>query len=81
MHYSYEFQQNEWVTSMTTVDLDSRSTRSGRRQFVGVGTTCNRAEDLAARGGVSAHVLSCKDPLISTPADECGWIEMVDLRI
>ncbi|PLW07812.1 hypothetical protein PCANC_21051 [Puccinia coronata f. sp. avenae] len=48
----YEFQQNEWVTSMTTVDLDSRSTRSGRRQFVGVGTTCNRAEDLAARGGI-----------------------------
>jgi len=48
----YEFQQNEWVTSMANVDLDSRSTISGRRQFVGVGTTCNRAEDLAARGGI-----------------------------
>ncbi|OAV95953.1 hypothetical protein PTTG_04786 [Puccinia triticina 1-1 BBBD Race 1] len=48
----YEFQQNEWVTSMTNLELDSRSTISGRRQFVGVGTTCNRAEDLAARGGI-----------------------------
>jgi len=37
---------------MANVDLDSRSTISGRRQFVGVGTTCNRAEDLAARGGI-----------------------------
>lgn len=48
----YEFQQNEWVTSLVNVDLDSRSTISGKRQFIGVGTTCNRAEDLAARGGV-----------------------------
>ncbi|KAI7953963.1 hypothetical protein MJO28_006510 [Puccinia striiformis f. sp. tritici] len=48
----YEFQQNEWVTSMANVELDTRSTVSGRRQFVGVGTTCNRAEDLAARGGI-----------------------------
>ncbi|MBW0461452.1 hypothetical protein O181_001167 [Austropuccinia psidii MF-1] len=48
----YEFQQNEWVTSMASMDLDSRSTIHGRRKFIGVGTTCNRAEDLAARGGV-----------------------------
>ncbi|EGF98089.1 uncharacterized protein MELLADRAFT_96156 [Melampsora larici-populina 98AG31] len=48
----HEFQQNEWVTSMKLVSLDSKSKRSGRRDFIGAGTTCNRAEDLAARGGV-----------------------------
>ncbi|KAH9817923.1 CPSF A subunit region-domain-containing protein [Melampsora americana] len=48
----HEFQQNEWVTSMKLVSLDSKSKRSGRREFIGAGTTCNRAEDLAARGGV-----------------------------
>ncbi|KAG0140711.1 hypothetical protein CROQUDRAFT_664844 [Cronartium quercuum f. sp. fusiforme G11] len=48
----HEFQQNEWVTSMKIVELDSKSRRCARREFVGVGTTCNRAEDLAARGGV-----------------------------
>ncbi|KAI8444634.1 CPSF A subunit region-domain-containing protein [Phakopsora pachyrhizi] len=53
----YEFQQNEWVTSMTSADLDSRSTVHGKRSFIGVGTTCNRAEDLAARGGEEPYKL------------------------
>ncbi|EFP85411.2 uncharacterized protein PGTG_11767 [Puccinia graminis f. sp. tritici CRL 75-36-700-3] len=58
----YEFQQNEWVTSMANVELDSRSTVSGRRQFVGVGTTCNRAEDLAARGGIYVFEIVVVNP-------------------
>ncbi|KAI8451017.1 CPSF A subunit region-domain-containing protein [Phakopsora pachyrhizi] len=63
----YEFQQNEWVTSMTSADLDSRSTVRGKRSFIGVGTTCNRAEDLAARGGVYVFEVIFVNPAENHP--------------
>lgn len=39
---------------MRTVSLATRSTATGRKDYIAVGTTVYRAEDLAARGGVSA---------------------------
>lgn len=52
----YEFQTNEGVTSLKSIQLVSASTAPGLRHFVAVGTTTNRAEDLSSKGGVSrAH--------------------------
>lgn len=49
----YEFRPNEFVSVVKSVSLATRSTVSGRKDFIAVGTTVYRAEDLAARGGVS----------------------------
>lgn len=43
---------------MKTVNLSTRSTLSGTKDFIAVGTTVFRAEDLAARGGVCSLVSS-----------------------
>ena len=51
--HSYEFRQNEFVTSLKSVSLESKSTRSGLRDFIAVGTAVARAEDLTIKGGVS----------------------------
>lgn len=48
----YEFRPNEFVSTMKGVSLHSKSTLSGRKDFVAVGTTVYRGEDLAARGGI-----------------------------
>ena len=48
----YEFRPNEFISAMKSVSLHSKSTLSGRKEFVAVGTTVYRGEDLAARGGI-----------------------------
>ncbi|GAA5925405.1 hypothetical protein JCM1841_002835 [Sporobolomyces salmonicolor] len=48
----YEFRQNEFVSTVKSVSLASKSTAAGVRDFIAVGTTVYRGEDLAARGGI-----------------------------
>ncbi|KAH9943547.1 CPSF A subunit region-domain-containing protein [Amylocystis lapponica] len=48
----YEFAPNEFVTCLDSVTLESMSTESGTKDFVAVGTTINRGEDLAVKGAV-----------------------------
>ncbi|KAK4697553.1 cleavage and polyadenylation specificity factor subunit 1, partial [Phenoliferia sp. Uapishka_3] len=48
----YEFRPNEFISVVKSVSLATRSTLSGRKDFIAVGTTVYRAEDLAARGGL-----------------------------
>ncbi|SCZ90601.1 BZ3500_MvSof-1268-A1-R1_Chr9g10894 [Microbotryum saponariae] len=48
----FEFRPNEFVSTLKTVTLSSKSTATGRKDFIAVGTTVFRAEDLAARGGI-----------------------------
>ncbi|KAI5476013.1 cleavage and polyadenylation specificity factor subunit 1 [Pseudohyphozyma bogoriensis] len=48
----YEFRPNEFVSTVKSVSLATRSTATGRKDFIAVGTTVYRAEDLAARGGL-----------------------------
>ncbi|TKA55836.1 hypothetical protein B0A53_02974 [Rhodotorula sp. CCFEE 5036] len=50
--HGYEFRQNEFVTSLKSVSLESKSTRSGLRDFIAVGTAVARAEDLTIKGGI-----------------------------
>lgn len=49
----YEFAQNEFVTCLDSVTLESVSTETGTKDFIAVGTTINRGEDLAVKGAVS----------------------------
>lgn len=51
--YRFEFQHNEFVTALECVSLETQSTESGSKEFVIVGTTINRGEDLAVKGAVS----------------------------
>ncbi|KAF7329846.1 Cleavage and polyadenylation specific protein [Mycena kentingensis (nom. inval.)] len=46
----FEFATNEFITAMTVVTLETSGTESGSKEFVAVGTTINRGEDLAAKG-------------------------------
>lgn len=49
----YEFAQNEFVTCVDCIPLESASTEAGIKDFIAVGTTINRGEDLAVKGAVS----------------------------
>ena len=53
MCYRYEFAANEFVTCVVSVPLETMSTESGMKDYIAVGTTINRGEDLAAKGAVS----------------------------
>jgi cleavage and polyadenylation specificity factor subunit 1 len=44
---------------MESVSLESRSTTSGRRDFIAVGTAICRGEDLAVKGAVSVAERVC----------------------
>ncbi|THH10614.1 hypothetical protein EW145_g1206 [Phellinidium pouzarii] len=46
----FEFQPNEFVNALDCVSLETQSTESGMKEFVVVGTTINRGEDLAVKG-------------------------------
>ncbi|KAI0302807.1 CPSF A subunit region-domain-containing protein [Multifurca ochricompacta] len=46
----YEFASNELVNSLACVQLETLSTESGHKDFIAVGTTINRGEDLAVKG-------------------------------
>lgn len=55
---SYEFLPNEFICAMDCVTLETQSTESGTKDFIVVGTTVNRGEDLAVRGAVSPYAAS-----------------------
>ncbi|GAA5973411.1 hypothetical protein JCM11641_006446 [Rhodosporidiobolus odoratus] len=65
--HGYEFRQNEFVTALKSVSLASKSTASGKRDFVAVGTAVYRGEDLATRGGLYVFELVPVNPHPSTP--------------
>ncbi|KAF9486143.1 hypothetical protein BDN70DRAFT_870239 [Pholiota conissans] len=46
----YEFATNEYINDMACVTLETSSTESGSKDFIVVGTTIDRGEDLAAKG-------------------------------
>jgi cleavage and polyadenylation specificity factor subunit 1 len=48
----YDFASNECVNSMACVELETQSTDTGRKNYIAVGTTINRGEDLAVKGAV-----------------------------
>jgi hypothetical protein len=49
---SYEFAPNEFVNSLACVSLETISTETGSKDFIAVGTTISRGEDLAVKGAV-----------------------------
>lgn len=50
--FSFEFATNEVVNVVETVNLETLSSDSGNRDFIAVGTSVHRGEDLAVRGAV-----------------------------
>lgn len=46
----FEFATNEFVNDITIVTLETASTETGTKDYVAVGTTIDRGEDLAAKG-------------------------------
>lgn len=45
------------MTSLECVTLETLSTESGQKEFIAVGTTIDRGEDLAVKGAVSNNFL------------------------
>jgi cleavage and polyadenylation specificity factor subunit 1 len=62
----YEFATNEFVNSIACVPLETLSTESGHKEFIAVGTTINRGEDLAVKGAV-------RFPLFETSSSSHLW--------
>ncbi|KAM0789430.1 hypothetical protein ACM66B_000255 [Microbotryomycetes sp. NB124-2] len=48
----YEFRPNEFIATLKTVSLATRSTETRRKDFIAVGTAVYRGEDLSTRGGI-----------------------------
>ncbi|OBZ77259.1 Protein CFT1 [Grifola frondosa] len=48
----FEFAANEFVNCIDSVTLETMSTETGTKDFIAVGTTLNRGEDLAVKGAV-----------------------------
>ncbi|KIK53793.1 hypothetical protein GYMLUDRAFT_49207 [Collybiopsis luxurians FD-317 M1] len=46
----FEFANNEIVNAVACVSLETASTETGLKEFIAVGTTINRGEDLAVKG-------------------------------
>ncbi|KAF8633074.1 hypothetical protein AX15_001523 [Amanita polypyramis BW_CC] len=46
----FEFATNEFVNDIAIVSLETASTETGTKDFIAVGTTIDRGEDLAAKG-------------------------------
>ncbi|PPR02156.1 hypothetical protein CVT26_012117 [Gymnopilus dilepis] len=46
----FEFATNEYVNDLACVQLETSSTETGSKDFIAVGTTIDRGEDLAAKG-------------------------------
>ena len=53
-----------------SVPLETMSTESGVKDFIAVGTTINRGEDLAVKGAVSALYA----PLVHTARADLPWL-------
>ena len=49
----YEFAKNEFVTCLDCVTLETVSTETGTKDYIAVGTTINRGEDLAEVYGLA----------------------------
>jgi cleavage and polyadenylation specificity factor subunit 1 len=56
----FEFVQNEFVNTAKSVSLETLSAESGQKDYVVIGTTVCRGEDLAVKGAVSLQILSRK---------------------
>ncbi|KAH9830080.1 CPSF A subunit region-domain-containing protein [Rhodofomes roseus] len=72
----YEFAQNEFVTCLDCVTLESVSTETGTKDFIAVGTTINRGEDLAVKGAVYIFEIVEVVPDVST-----GWKRWHQLKL
>lgn len=59
--HSYEFATNEFVNAVSCVTLETSSTETGTKDFIAVGTTVARGEDLAAKGAVGGCSQPFKD--------------------
>ncbi|KAF4616622.1 hypothetical protein D9613_008890 [Agrocybe pediades] len=46
----FEFATNEYINDLACVTLETSSTESGSKDFIAVGTTIDRGEDLAVKG-------------------------------
>lgn len=69
VHLRYEFAHNEYVNVAESVSLETLSAEKGEKDFIVVGTTIYRGEDLAVKGAVSAIIIAQHVALIHTPLD------------
>lgn len=63
----FEFATNEYINDVACVTLETAGTEVGSKDFIAVGTTIDRGEDLAARGATYIYeiVEVVPDPAIS----------------
>lgn len=69
IYHSFEFATNEYINDLACVTLETASTESGSKDFIVVGTTIDRGEDLAAKGAVRTSITFCSCSPISSNLD------------
>ncbi|KAJ3567068.1 hypothetical protein NP233_g6602 [Leucocoprinus birnbaumii] len=63
----FEFATNEYVNDMTIVTLETAATETGKKDFIAVGTSIDRGEDLAVKGATYIFEIAevVPDPAVS----------------
>ncbi|KAF5351191.1 hypothetical protein D9756_008185 [Leucocoprinus leucothites] len=63
----FEFATNEYVNDMTIVTLETAATEGGKKDFIAVGTSIDRGEDLAVKGATYIFEIAevVPDPAVS----------------
>ncbi|KAG6820213.1 hypothetical protein H0H93_003867 [Arthromyces matolae] len=64
----FEFATNEYINDVAVVSLETAGTENGTKEFIAVGTSINRGEDLAVKGAtyIFEIVEVVPDPAFST---------------
>ncbi|TFK49248.1 hypothetical protein OE88DRAFT_1662681 [Heliocybe sulcata] len=73
----YEFSPNESVNAMDCVPLETMSTETGSKNFIAVGTTINRGEDLAVKG--ATYIFEVVE-VVSDPGSSAKRLYKLNLR-
>ncbi|KAJ7583446.1 CPSF A subunit region-domain-containing protein [Mycena floridula] len=70
----FEFANNEFVNTVAVVTLETSSTDNGSKDFIAVGTTLSRGEDLAAKG--CTYVFELVEVVPDASAPNKRWYKM-----
>ncbi|KDQ53751.1 hypothetical protein JAAARDRAFT_136615 [Jaapia argillacea MUCL 33604] len=70
----YEFAQNEFVNALECVTLETSSTESGSKDFIAIGTTIDRGEDLAVKG--ATYIFEIVEVVADPDSDLKRWYQL-----
>ncbi|KAF9448151.1 hypothetical protein P691DRAFT_801258 [Macrolepiota fuliginosa MF-IS2] len=70
----FEFATNEYINDMAIVTLETAATETGTRDFIAVGTTIDRGEDLAVKG--ATYIFEIAEVVPDSAVSQRRWYKL-----